>query len=680
MDSLRNILTAVSFLFFSCCLRAQGTEERKDTLAHDLHGVEVISRYASSTLSNQGRGRTTWQMDMMNELPKILGNADPMHYAQMLPGVQTCNEYDSGIHIYGCDQSHNLIGLNGVPIYNSGHLLGLFSIFNASHFNHLSIQKLPGDALFPNRLGGTVSMETSQEVADSLEAEGSVGLISSQATLRLPLSKRSMLTLSGRICYLNLLYSYALKTEKEVLAYNFWDSNLSWIYLPDERNTLSIEAYWGGDAARLDNDAYIADVRMQWGNEMAALNWKHAFSSPWHLSQTLFYSKYHNKFSLSQEELHFRMPAYICDAGYRAQTQWNWMRAGLEWTEHFIRPQSPELTGSYNTRNDNGVESIHTRECTAFADVQWQLSESLLLDAGIRATLYSGKGMTSRCSADPSLSLIWSGGVWDLTATASSRHQYIYQTGFSSLGLPTEFWMTTDDTHQPQSGQSISLSYGRTFGNGEYRITAETYYRRLWRQIEYDGTIFDFINTDYQLDKQLLEGSGTCYGANLMITKTKGRLTGWVSYQVGRAMRHFNEFVLEGSYPANHERIHEINAVATCQIGKRWSVGATGVVASGTPFTAPEYFYLYGGTVLSQYGEHNACRLNSYIRLDLSANYKLRTRKMKEHGLNFSVYNALARENEIFYAWKILKTGNFRYRPVSFIARIMPSVSYYFKY
>jgi hypothetical protein len=303
-----------------------------------------------------------------------------------------------------------------------------------------------------------------------------------------------------------------------------------------------------------------------------------------------------------------------------------------------------------------------------------------LLDAGVRASLYAGKSMQTRYSADPSIALRWSHRTWDLTLSASSRHQYIFQTGFSSMGLPTEFWMTTNDRQRPQSGQSLSLSYGQSLGRDVFRLSAEAYYRRLWRQVEYEGTVYDFLNTEYLLDNQLLEGSGRCYGVNLMIAKVKGRLTGWVSYNVGRALRRFNDVRLEGSYPANHERIHEMNAVMTLRLGRRWSVGATGIVASGTPFTAPEYFYLYSGNILSQYGEHNACRLGSYIRLDLSVNYQFRSRKMKEHGLNLSVYNALARENEIFYAWKVHHSGEFHYRPVSFLAKVMPSVSYYFKF
>ena len=63
-------------------------------------------------------------MKFMENMPQILGNADPMHYAQMLPGVQTNNEYQGGIHVQGCDNEHNQITIGGVPVYNAVHLLG----------------------------------------------------------------------------------------------------------------------------------------------------------------------------------------------------------------------------------------------------------------------------------------------------------------------------------------------------------------------------------------------------------------------------------------------------------------------------------------------------------------------------------------------------------------------------
>ena len=79
----------------------------------------------------------------MGDLPQVLGSADPVRYAQMLPGVQTNGECRSGIHIQGCDNGHNFISIGGVPIYNVNHLLGIFSTFNALHYPSMSLSLMP---------------------------------------------------------------------------------------------------------------------------------------------------------------------------------------------------------------------------------------------------------------------------------------------------------------------------------------------------------------------------------------------------------------------------------------------------------------------------------------------------------------------------------------------------------
>ena len=132
--------------------------EMTDTLNHyGLQAVEIRGKRLRSQL-REIEGTSIINMSLMDEMPHILGNADPLHYAQLLPGVQTNSEYDAGLHIQGCDNSHNYVSLGGAPVYNAAHLLGFFSIFNAGHFTEMSLQKSPVSASFPNRLGGRVGL------------------------------------------------------------------------------------------------------------------------------------------------------------------------------------------------------------------------------------------------------------------------------------------------------------------------------------------------------------------------------------------------------------------------------------------------------------------------------------------------------------------------------------------
>ena len=108
-------------------------------------------------------------------------------------------------------------------------------------------------------------------------------------------------------------------------------------------------------------------------------------------------------------------------------------------------------------------------------------------------------------------------------------------------------------------------------------------------------------------------------------------------------------------------------------------MGTTLVVASGTPFTAPEYFYIINENLVTQYGEHNANRLRTYARADISVNYNFKKTATKESGINFSLYNFTHNRNHIFYRLKIYN-DRFAYMPVRFLIKKIPSINYYYKF
>jgi hypothetical protein len=168
------------------------------------------------------------------------------------------------------------------------------------------------------------------------------------------------------------------------------------------------------------------------------------------------------------------------------------------------------------------------------------------------------------------------------------------------------------------------------------------------------------------------------YGMNIMLQKQSGSFTGWVSYSLGRALRTFDNPDYPSVYPASHERIHELNAIGSYEYS-RWMFSGSFVCASGTPFTAPESFYIASGNLMTKYGEYNSSRLRPYIRLDLSVNFRFRKDERQENGINLSIYNVLARKNEAM--WRLdVGNGTFSYRPMTFFMRGMPSVSYYHKF
>ena len=665
--------------------------EMPDTLNHyGLQAVEIRGKRLRSQL-REIEGTSIISMSLMDEMPHILGNADPLHYAQLLPGVQTNSEYDAGLHIQGCDNSHNYVSLGGAPIYNAAHLLGFFSIFNAGHFTEMSLQKSPVSASFPNRLGGRVDMLTPTWLAaeDSLSVgavhgELSVGPMSSQGTLRLPVGKRSLLLLSARTAYLNLLYSKWLEVDGDEVKYDFSDYNLSYITQLDDANVLKFEGYWGYDNMKIGQASHGLQGKLKWNNTMAALHWYSRSKDgleerkkDWSMEQMVYYSRYANRLNVDEYSFQVGMRSFIFDLGYKGNFSWGRWSVGAEVIRHQLLPQDVGITGNLANYQTNAQHQQAT-ETSAYLQYCQPLGEKLLMEMGARVSGYHCQKSFYRVMPHLKFNYDLSPSA-KLNLNLGIRNQYLFQTGFSSAGLPTEFWFAADQNHRPQYACHAALQGEFWFAEKEYRLSVETYYKWLMNQIENNSNMFDILFSSYSFDGSLLHGKGYNYGLNLLLEKRRGKLTGWLSGSLGRAMRKFDGEQYQGWYPAGHERIYELNAVATYRINRRVSLGSTYVLASGTPYTKVNYAYLMSGNLVTEYGPHNGDRVKPYMRLDLSVSYDFATKGSVRSGINFSLYNVTMHGNDLFYRIKVYD-NHVRYNGFKFLMPIMPSLNYYCKF
>ena len=665
--------------------------EMTDTLNHyGLQAVEIRGKRLRSQL-REIEGTSIISMSLMDEMPHILGNADPLHYAQLLPGVQTNSEYDAGLHIQGCDNSHNYVSLGGAPVYNAAHLLGFFSIFNAGHFSEMSLQKSPVSASFPNRLGGRVDMLTPTWLAaeDSLSVgtvhgELSVGPMSSQGTLRLPISKRSLLLLSARAAYLNLLYSKWLEVDGDEVKYDFSDYNLSYITQLDDANVLKIEGYWGYDNMKIGQASYGLQGKLKWDNTMAALHWYsrskdglNEGGKDWSMEQMVYYSRYANRLNVGEYSFQVGMRSFIFDLGYKGNFSLGRWRMGAEVVRHQLLPQDIGITGNLANYQTDAHHQLAT-EASVYLQYCQPLGENLLMELGARVSGYHCQKSFYRVMPHLKFNYDLSPSA-KLNLNLGIRNQYLFQTGFSSAGLPTEFWFAANQNHRPQYAYHAALQGEFWFAEKEYRLSVETYYKWLMNQIENNSNMFDILFSSYSFDGSLLHGKGYNYGLNLLLEKRRGKLTGWLSGSLGRAMRKFDGEQYQGWYPAGHERIYELNAVATYRINRRVSLGSTYVLASGTPYTKVNYAYLMSGNLVTEYGPHNGDRVKPYMRLDLSVSYDFATKGKVRSGINFSLYNVTMHGNDLFYRIKVYD-NHVRYNAFKFLMPIMPSINYYCKF
>ena len=106
--------------------------------------------------------------------PVIFGEADVLKAIQLMPGVQGGNEGFTGLYVRGGGPDENLILLDGVPIYNVDHMLGILSVFQTEAVKKVTLYK----GSFPARYGGRVSSIVDIRTNDGnmKETHGSIGL------------------------------------------------------------------------------------------------------------------------------------------------------------------------------------------------------------------------------------------------------------------------------------------------------------------------------------------------------------------------------------------------------------------------------------------------------------------------------------------------------------------------
>lgn len=674
MCSLRNSVAAIALLATSFFARAQ----EPDTVATFNLDKSVITEEYNKPLVLNSRGISGQiNTDKMAKIPAILGTPDPIRFVRLLPSVQLNTELDAGVYMQGSEHSHTLLSQEGVPIYGAGHMMGFFSAFNSPHYSGMKYATSSGQE---GRIGGMIDMQLADTVARKLSLDASIGLLSAQATVDVPMGKSSI-KISARRTYIDLLFGGMLRYEDNAMTYNFTDANITWTWKPTRNDRITVDLFGGMDMGLFTGVGLIENMDMKWYNALGAVHWNHYFPEAT-LKQTVYYTTAGMDPKLRAFGVYGRLQSYIMDAGYRAKFHWKNWDFGARFSAYRTQPQNPYTEGHFNdARNNGGIPIEDALAAAVNAEYSRNLGYWLSFKAGIGADWYLSPQRKNYWGVTPEVSLVadlLEGGKIDFTY--GIKRQNLFQTGLTSSGLPSEFWVLAGDIQDPQWAHCFSLAYNNSFWDQMLSVSTEVYYKQLYNQLEYIGSLMDMYTGNYSLETSTLRGNGRAYGFNIMIQKQKGRFTGWISYALARSLRTFVNDIHGQEFTSAHERRHELDIVATYDFG-RFDVGATFVMASGTPYTRPTSFYVVGSRMVCTYGPYNAENLPPYAKMDISANWYIRKGPRLTHGLNFSMYNVLGRQNAVGYGLHYNEENQtYCFRPTRIIIRFLPSLSYFLKF
>ncbi|MCB9262444.1 MAG: TonB-dependent receptor [Flavobacteriales bacterium] len=612
----------------------------------------------------------------IKEIPVIFGEVDVLKTITLLPGIQSAGEGNSGINVRGGSQDQNLILLDEATVYNASHLLGFFSVFNGDAIKDVQVYKGGIPASNGGRLASLIDIKMKDGNNKKYGATGGIGTISSRLTVEGPIKKdTSSFMLAGRRSYADIFLPLANSEAAKQSKLYFYDFNLKTNYRISDKDKLFISGYFGKDVLGFSNL-----FTTSWGNSTGTLRWNHLLTKKLFSNTSLVYSNFDYGFDFSFAEnaaygLKQKIEDYYVkqDFSYYANPN-RTIRYGVQITRHFFSPGTFYPANEETAKNftELVLEKKHALENALYYDDQIKFNPRFNVRYGLRFSSFSNIGGTeytytkdevykpvdtltvaTKYGKNEIYNTYWGfeprlAVSYNLTTRMALKgsynrtYQYIQQATNTASAFPTDQWFSSNLNIKPQSADQVSAGLFQNFKNG-IETSVEVYYKWMHNQIDYRNEAQLFFNEN--LDGELLLGKGNAYGTELYINKTKGKVTGFISYTLAKTTRTTEGINNGNPYRANFDLRNNLAIVLNTKIVSRLSATAAFIYTTGKPFTSVEGKYFFEGQWNSIYGKRNSTRIPDYHRLDVGFTWKNKDSKKFKSSWNFSVYNAYNRAN-----------------------------------
>jgi hypothetical protein len=713
-----------------------------------MEEVTISGEKSDKNIQGSQMGTVNMDMEQIKSLPQFMGEVDVMKTVQLIPGVKSAGDGQTGFYVRGGGPDQNLVLLDEAVVYNASHLMGFFSVFNGDAIKNLTLIKGGMPAQYGNRLSSVLDIQMKEGNNQRFEVNGGIGIIASRLTVQGPLKKdTSSFIISARRTYVDVLAKPFFKPGSPFAgtSYFFYDLNAKFNYLFNDKNKIFFSGYFGRDKFLFRDNESGFNVNIPWGNSTGCFRWNHIFNNKLFSNTSLIYSYYDFSFGALQEGFEFKLFSGIRDwnlkqdfsyfPNTRHDVKWGW-----NYTFHTFIPTNVSAKQGETTFDLGDVVKLYAHDAHAYITDDWELTDYLKLNTGIRFSYFAQVGPFTRYLKNQSGSIVDSviygrqkkvvdyNGLepraalrWTLTKSSSLKasftrnFQYIHLASISSVSLPTDVWMPSTEYIKPQIGNQYAVGFFKNFKNDEYETSFEAYYKDMKNLIEYKEGAQPQDNVLDNPDNSFTFGSGKAYGGEFFVKKSAGKLTGWIGYTLSWTKRKFAEINMGQEFYAKYDRRHDASLVVTYEYNKRWTFSGIWVYGTGNAGTLPNSLAFFEGDIMTIYGMRNSYRFQPYHRMDLSATYtpdrkkQILRKKLKienkqkaqgkeinteniprkwmkgyESSWSFSVFNAYNRMNPYFIYFD--SEGEFTQGTFKVTAKqvslfpILPSITWNFKF
>lgn len=693
-------------------LELAGTEAQKKYLTiameesvHTFSEVEIVSKQGESFHSTFTGNQSIQQKDIL-KLPTMFGEPDVIKAIQQLSGVQAANEGTGVVFVRGGSAGQNLFVLDDMEILNPSHLMGIYSVFNPLTTAGVELFKGNAPVQWQDHLSSAIIVKSVMPTKKNSGVTVNIGNISSSLALSY-ISKDERFTFSAGIrrSYLEALGKVAslFLNEKDNYfdqnRYSFYDINGSVRWRISNASSLSLSGYTGKDSYKKSeyNAEYSASTN--WGNQALSLVYQYIKSPVSSFKHTLNYTAVNSAFNGNIFESGVSLNSTFYQ--WQQKNQWRYLNGShlfFTGAELFYSHTIPQNQTTYSL-NDSTVHinKFNNAGLILYLSDSYRIKENAELYMGMRFVTnsvldpysYGGDNISTNWqniaetyySLSPVVALsIFPKHNSSIKFAYSRNSQQVHLSSISSIPLPNDIWMASTPKIKPEKSHQLTAGYYQKARVLDYSV--EAYFKYLDNQLIFNMNLDETSDVDFE--DQFYKGKGMAYGLDFSISKNIGTISGAVNYSLSCSRRSFPEIMNGKWFKDKYDRTHDLKLNLTYQHSPRWDYSLVWVFSSGNMMTLPNGRIWMMGSIIGDYGGYNNFRLPAYHRLDISANCKLKVRKVKESVLSVSIINLYNRANPyyIFYKIKMDETQyhiDVKASQVSLFP-IMPSISWRLKF
>ena len=603
-----------------------------------------------------------------------MGEADPIKFIQTLPGVSTGMEGASAYYVRGGNEGNNLTTLDDIPIYGSGHLLGLTTAYPSEI---VSVQDFYAGG-FPSDAGGFTSsllqLTTSDGDFEKTRSTLYVNNFLAGAQVSKPLEKdKKSLLASVRLSPIGFEYNalrphldsrLSLPDHISVLA---GDAFLKITWKTRERERVFLSLFGSYDRYGYESGDNSSRV-LGWSNLIANLTWIKGIDSGWEWETRLS----HNSFSAFQDQTHgvkknatrMSLRSAIVEEGLQMIASKS-LTAGLSsqiGADAYLSFFHPGVAKVYQNREHAATagRSLNTFRSSLHGQIHYDKGP-FCATVGLRGTFFLSEDYKT---VKPIADLLVS---YELTPSLALKATYDHAVQFfhSLEGIPTgwsmEMLIPSSGQNRPETADQAWA--GIDYARGPVFLSVGGFYKYMKDLVFYADASSFFSSAWREWQYNLESGKGRSYGLEFLSRVETKRFSGQLSYTLSKTDRVFASLNFGHPIPFKFDRRHMVIFTGEYNLSK--GEKATHSLTAGLSFMNGHWETVKSGSypiyslgseenrevAEADYTSHpNNLQLPSYFRMD--AGYHLTVQgKKNRHELSLGVYNLTNRHNAYSLSW-----------------------------